>query len=496
MARKPYTRVGDLIIAVNPFQWIQDLYSDETRHCYNRLIFDQESNDPTVATDLLPPHVYETAALSYRGLTLNEQHQSILVSGESGAGKTETVKIVMRQLAGIQQSNTTAEPEDFDHSHHIIVQRVLDSHPLLEAFGNAKTVRNDNSSRFGKFIQLQFDVEDVRTAQLAGRAMPHCVMAGSTVETYLLEKSRVVGHDDLHERNYHIFYQLLAATNDQKDKIWKDGLVGKTCASYRYVGETSTTMIEGKTDQERFEKTVAALELMNVKDDKLLMLLKAVCVVMQLGNLVFAEDPNDSEKSIITSYDELQRLAELMGVPSLEDVRKALLFRTVVAGKGETYTVPLRVDDARDGCDAFSKEIYQQIFEWLVRQVNEMTCAEANYEHAAEVEGSYGLIGLLDIFGFESFEVNRFEQVCRGRANERAVLLFFSSSLFLPCFFVPISSASITQTKSCNKSTHLTFSGLYKRSMLRKVLRWQILPMRITPKCYVSWRDVSESYPS
>lgn len=352
----------------------------------------------------LAPHVYETSSLAYRGLAVDGQHQSILVSGESGAGKTETVKIVMSHLASVQSSETG---QDESESHHLVVQRVLDSHPLLEAFGNAKTVRNDNSSRFGKFIQMQFDVEDATTAAFGGKAVPSCLLAGSTCETYLLEKSRVVGHEEL-ERTYHIFYQLLAAPDEIKNEFW-EGLVGKTNASFRYVGETETLQIEGKTDGERFERTLKALELLDVTGAKLRTLMRAVCAVMQLGNIVFEEDPSDSDKSIISSNDELSTLSDIMGIPN-EDLKKALTFRTVTAGRGESYTVPLKVGSARDACDAFAKEIYHQVFDWLVREINTKTCAELNYDHAEDVQ-EYGLIGLLDIFGFESFEVNRFEQV-------------------------------------------------------------------------------------
>jgi myosin-5 len=338
--------------------------------------------------------------MAYRGLAVEGRHQSILVSGESGAGKTETVKIVMSHLASVH----SAASQETD-SHHLVVQRVLDSHPLLEAFGNAKTVRNDNSSRFGKFIQMQFDVEDATTAAFSARAVPNCLLAGSTCETYLLEKSRVVGHEP-NERTYHIFYQLLAAEN--KSDFW-EGLRGKTNESFRYVGSTDTLHIEGRTDAERWDRTIKALNLLDIKDEKLLTLMRAVCVVLQLGNIAFAEDPEDAEKSVISSKDELTALATLMDVPE-EVLEKALTYRTVVAGKGESYKVPLKVDRARDGCDAFAKEIYQQAFDWLVKQINMVTCAEENYEDASDV-GEYGLVGLLDIFGFESFETNRFEQV-------------------------------------------------------------------------------------
>ena len=432
---KPYTRVGDLIIAVNPFRWMPELYSEDNRNKYvHQLIYSGKSfggrcirsvsvslslthggtyplvlSNPTTdnttnVKEGLDPHVYETSCMAFRGLAVDGKHQSILVSGESGAGKTETVKIVMRHLSYVSGESKS----------NVVVQRVLDGQPLLEAFGNAKTVRNDNSSRFGKFLQLQFDVEDATQAAYSGRAIPNCVLAGGTCETYLLEKSRVVSHE-AEERTYHIFYQLLAASESLKQKYMPQ-LVGKQNEDFTYVGPTQTTMIEGMLDGDRFEKTLDALKLLDMNTDALKTLFNAVSCVMQLGNIVFDEDPSDSEKCVIANRDELVTLAEWFGC-SVETLDQALTFRTVIAGK-EQYKVPLQKTDARDGADAFSKEIYQQVFLWLVNEINRMTCAESNYDDAADVE-DYGLIGLLDIFGFESFQVNRFEQLCINYTNEK-----------------------------------------------------------------------------
>ena len=301
-----------------------------------------------------------------------------------------------------------------DTKSSVVVQRVLDGQPLLEAFGNAKTVRNDNSSRFGKFLQMQFDVEDATQAAYSGRAIPNCVLAGSTCETYLLEKSRVVGHEE-EERTYHIFYQLLAASDDLK-KEYAPLLLGKTNEDFRYVGHTNTNMIEGMLDGDRFVKTLDALKLLDMNQSLIKTLFTAIAIVMQLGNIVFVEDPSDSEKCVVANQPELVTLADWFGC-STDAMELALTFRTVVAGK-EQYKVPLKKEDARDGADAFSKEIYQQIFLWLVCEINKMTCAEKNYDDAADVE-EYGFIGLLDIFGFESFEVNRFEQLCINYTNEK-----------------------------------------------------------------------------
>ncbi len=397
---------------MNPFQWIESLYAPEVRDLYIEKLIRNSGDKNSDTKTTLEPHVYEVSSLAYKGLALDSQHQSILVSGESGAGKTETVKIVMSHLASVQSNDEMNTSGSSNNKDNIVVRRVLQSNPLLEAFGNAKTVRNDNSSRFGKYIQLQFDVEDATTAAYAGKHLPSCVLAGSTCETYLLEKSRIVSHEES-ERTYHIFYQLLAAPESVKSVIW-DGLLNTTNASFKFVGDTDTLKIENKTDGEKWQNTVDALSLIGIKGDIFKDLMRAICITMQLGNLTFAVDPSNDDGSVIGSKDELVKLSALMGVDQ-GIIEKALTFRTIYAPK-ESYSVPLRVGAAKDSCDAFAKEIYQQTFDWLVRSINDATCAEKNYDDAINVD-QYGHIGLLDIFGFES--VNRFEQFCINYANEK-----------------------------------------------------------------------------
>lgn len=409
MAGKPYTRTGDIVIAVNPYQWFTELYTQSVRSLYaDTLVWDRGQGDVRA---LLEPHVYEASSLAYRGLAIEGEDQSILVSGESGAGKTETVKILLSDLASVQRGCMNRPTQDSFQSP--IVQRVLDSNPLLEAFGNAKTVRNDNSSRFGKYIQLQFDCEDPMMAAYAGKSVPSCVLAGSKCEVYLLEKSRVVSHEE-DERTYHIFYQLLAAPQEIKAEIWS-GLADTDNESYNYVGYTETDTIEGKTDAERFQLTVDSLALVGVKDDKVKTLLRTICIVLQLGNLTFEADETDETKTNITSTDEFQALSELIGIPA-EGLTAALTIRTMRA-RNEEFKVPLNAVQARDSSDAFAKEIYAKTFLWLVRAINDATCAEHNYD--GDNKSDFGVIGLLDIFGFESFETNRFEQLCINYANEK-----------------------------------------------------------------------------
>jgi myosin-5 len=352
------------------------------------------------------PHVYETSCLAYRGLALSGQHQTILVSGESGAGKTETVKIVMSHLATLEQTRPWAPKSSKDST---VITRVLESSPVFEAFGNAKTLRNDNSSRFGKFTQLQFKKS---AKPEPNQKIPSCSLAGSVCVTYLLEKTRVVSHSP-GERTYHIFYQLLSASSDYKHDIWEE-LSDKRVDDFRYLTPCNVDVIDGVSDSDQWPRTLEALGVFQFDGEKLRTLLRALCVVLQLGNLTFDNDPaadHEEGGTVITSVDELTKLSKLMGIPE-EVLESCMTIRLIKTGYDEV-NVQLRPSAAKEACDALAKEIYAKIFDVLVRKINEYTRAEAHERH------EYGLISLLDIFGFERFKVNRFEQLCINYANEQ-----------------------------------------------------------------------------
>jgi myosin-5 len=401
---KPYTRTGDIIIAVNPFQWFKEIYTEKVRNRYARvLVWDNQEGDPR---NQVEPHVYETSALAYKGLAFDNRDQSILVSGESGAGKTETVKICMNHIASCQQGPRASSSEMSP-----VVQRVLESNPLLEAFGNAKTVRNDNSSRFGKYIQLQFDKGDKGQQQFRSRDKATCVLAGSKCEAYLLEKNRVINHEPA-ERTFHIFYQIIAGKD--KSKYWSK-LAGTTNESFRFVGKTNTDTIEGMKDGDHFANTVRVLEEIGVSGDRLMTLMQSIIMVMQLGNITYAPDPKDDDRSVISSQREFSDLCELMCIPE-PSMEVALTERTMKT-RNETYKVPLNPAKALEATESFAKEIYGRAFLWLVRCINDATAAELNYKSGTMTD--FGIIGLLDIFGFESFVRNRFEQLCINYCNEK-----------------------------------------------------------------------------
>lgn len=473
----PYTRVGDIVVAVNPFKWINGLYSSEKQALYAQHLvweikdidegdfgFTNEtknrkkpcksgedsadcaslsSNESTVHSlpkdDVdtkhqpmahgsfysrlgLEPHVYESASLAYRGLASDQQNQTILVSGESGAGKTETVKIVMSNLATIEQTRPFYHDNSKDEGKVKasitegmtgIVQQVLESNPLFEAFGCAKTVRNDNSSRFGRFTQLQFEVEDLYDAVMNSRqSVPECLLVGSYCETYLLEKSRVVSHAP-GERSYHIFYQLLSASDDEKGKIW-DELGNMTNKNFNYISASALTGVEGKLDSDIWGHTKKALKLFGFDGQSFRNLMRALCVVLQLGNISFAPTSDNDDGSEVSSHEELDKLSNLLGITS-NDIVKAMTLR-VNKIRGEEVVLKSSPTDAKNGCDALAKTIYSRIFDKLVQQINEHTSADVQTRNKMH---NIGTISLLDIFGFEKFNVNRFEQLCINYANER-----------------------------------------------------------------------------
>jgi myosin heavy subunit len=454
----PYTRVGDIVIALNPFTWMDHLYSEKMQMSYaDRLVWSQSSSssssnssNATIENSLPPsassflkagyqPHVYETSSLAYRALLLNKnegqhQNQTILVSGESGAGKTETVKIVMNHLAKVQSMKQQDNDDTASTGNtRTVVERVLESNPLFEAFGNAKTTRNDNSSRFGKFTSLIFQLSPASSVQSEGNNSSSAILVGSTTETYMLEKSRVVAHG-AKERTYHIFYQLLAASDELKAEIWPEGLVNTTFESFAYVGHADTHSTDDchRADREAFEHTLKVLKLFDIVDERLTELFRALCIVMQLGNLTFGPpDEHDHDSSIVTPREELDKLSHLMDVPS--KIIEAALTTRAMQARGESFAVSLTPVTAKEGCDALARELYARLFDYLVTAINKATRVGSHEgsddngtssltkspSSTATEPSNLATISILDLFGFECFDVNRFEQLCINYANEK-----------------------------------------------------------------------------
>uniref|UniRef100_A0A453F8E0 Myosin motor domain-containing protein n=1 Tax=Aegilops tauschii subsp. strangulata TaxID=200361 RepID=A0A453F8E0_AEGTS len=322
------------------------------------------------------------ADVSYRQMMNEGKSNSILVSGESGAGKTETTKLLMRYLAFLGGRSGTGG--------RTVEQQVLESNPVLEAFGNAKTVRNNNSSRFGKFVELQFD----KSGKISGAA----------IRTYLLERSRVC-QTSSPERNYHCFYFLCSAPSEDIKK-YKLG----DPSSFHYLNQSSCIRVDGINDAEEYLATRNAMDMVGITEEEQEAIFRVVAAVLHLGNISFAKG-TEADSSVIKdakSRFHLNTAGELL-MCDCEKLENALIKREINTPEG-VITTTVGPNSATVSRDGFAKQIYSRLFDWLVNRIN---------ASIGQDPSSDKLIGVLDIYGFESFKTNSFEQLCINFTNEK-----------------------------------------------------------------------------
>ncbi|KAL8112317.1 hypothetical protein AgCh_019861, partial [Apium graveolens] len=366
-----YTYTGSILIAINPFQKLNHLYDGYMMEQYKGAPFGE-----------LSPHVFAIADVAFRAMVNEGKSNSILVSGESGAGKTETTKMLMHYLAYLGGHKQTEG--------RTVEQQVLESNPVLEAFGNAKTVRNNNSSRFGKFVEIQFD--------------RHGKISGAAIRTYLLERSRVCQISDP-ERNYHCFYLLCAAPSEEVKK-YKLG----DPKSFHYLNQSKCYELVGVNDSEEYLATRRAMDVVGISEVEQEAIFRVVAAILHIGNIEFAKG-KEIDSSILkdeNSQFHLQTTVELLKCDhhALED---ALLKRVMVTPE-EVIKRSLDPEAATVGRDGLAKTLYSRLFDWLVDKINKSIGQDPN---------SKSLIGVLDIYGFESFKSNSFEQFCINYTNEK-----------------------------------------------------------------------------
>ncbi|XP_058517257.1 unconventional myosin-VI isoform X1 [Ochotona princeps] len=398
-----YTYVANILIAVNPYFDIPKIYSSEAIKSYQ---------GKSLGT--MPPHVFAIADKAFRDMKVLKMSQSIIVSGESGAGKTENTKFVLRYL-----TESYGTGQDID-------DRIVEANPLLEAFGNAKTVRNNNSSRFGKFVEIHFNEKSS--------------VVGGFVSHYLLEKSRICVQGK-EERNYHIFYRLCAgASEDIREKLHLSSpdsfrYLNRGCTRYFANKETDKQILQNRKSPEYlkagslkdpllddhgdFIRMCTAMKKIGLDDEEKLDLFRVVAGVLHLGNIDFEEAGSTSGGCNLKnkSTQSLEYCAELLGLDQ-DDLRVSLTTRVMLttAGgtKGTVIKVPLKVEQANSARDALAKTVYSHLFDHVVNRVNQCFPFEAS---------SY-FIGVLDIAGFEYFEHNSFEQFCINYCNEKLQQFF------------------------------------------------------------------------
>uniref|UniRef100_A0A4W6FGT8 Myosin VA n=1 Tax=Lates calcarifer TaxID=8187 RepID=A0A4W6FGT8_LATCA len=361
-----YTYCGIVLVAINPYETLP-IYGTDIINAYSG----QNMGD-------MDPHIFAVAEEAYKQMARDERNQSIIVSGESGAGKTVSAKYAMRYFATVSGSASEANVEE----------KVLASNPIMEAIGNAKTTRNDNSSRFGKYIEIGFD--------------NRYRIIGANMRTYLLEKSRVVFQAD-EERNYHIFYQLCASSHLPEFKTLKLS----NANDFLYTRQGRSPVIDGVDDTKELCTTRNAFTLLGINESYQMGLFQVLAAILHLGNVEIKD--RDSDSSLIPPNNRhLTAFCDLVGV-TYQDMAQWLCHRKLKTAT-ETYIKPLPRLQATNARDALSKHIYAKLFNWIVEHVNKALITNVK---------QHSFIGVLDIYGFETFEINSFEQFCINYANEK-----------------------------------------------------------------------------
>ncbi|NWT54084.1 MYO15 protein, partial [Erythrocercus mccallii] len=369
-----YTYIGQILISVNPFKDLR-IYSEDVATKYQQGTLSKNA-----------PHIFAIAEMAYTLSQSSEQEQCIVISGHSGSGKTEAAKAIVQYLTMLYQGSD---------SHRI--RQPCNVLPILESFGNARTILNDNSSRFGKLLNVH---------------LRHGIVVGTSISQYLLEKSRVVfqAHG---ERNYHVFYELLAGLPvEQKEEMYL-----QEAESYFYLNQGRACDVLGKEDSQDFLILLQALEGISLSDDQLSSTWAVLAAILQLGNICFTSYEKESlEHAAIASDTEIQIVANLLCV-SAELLQSAVTHRVTVTSYDRIFT-PLSVEGAIDARDSIAKALYYLLFEWLLLRINEWL---APWE-------SDSVVGIVDIHGFEDLGVNSLEQLCINFANEH-LQWFFSQTV-------------------------------------------------------------------
>ncbi|KAK9481064.1 P-loop containing nucleoside triphosphate hydrolase protein [Lipomyces japonicus] len=374
-----YTYSGIVLIATNPFQRVDALYAPDIIQMYSGKRRGE-----------LEPHLFAIAEDAYRCMLRDKKNQTIVVSGESGAGKTVSAKYIMRYFATVQDTDKPLGHQIKSDKLSQTEEQIMATNPIMEAFGNAKTTRNDNSSRFGKYIEILFnDTPDI---------------VGAKIRTYLLERSRLVFQPPT-ERNYHIFYQLCAgATEEEREAL---GLLA--VEEFNYLNQGGEPVIVNVNDREEFLSTKKALTTIGISDDTQSGIFEVLAGLLHLGNVVITAGRNDA--NLASNEPSLERACKLLGIDPVMFAKWTT--KKQITTRSEKIVSNLNFKQATVVRDSVSKYIYSALFDWLVSITN-------NSLASPEVERSATqFIGVLDIYGFEYFKKNSFEQFCINYANEK-----------------------------------------------------------------------------
>ncbi|XP_074404616.1 myosin-IIIb isoform X1 [Zonotrichia albicollis] len=383
-----YTYVGDILIALNPFQNLS-IYSPQFSKLYHGV--KRSSN---------PPHIFASADAAYQSMVTFSKDQCIIISGESGAGKTESAHLIVQHLTFLGKANNRA-----------LREKILQVNPLVEAFGNACTAINDNSSRFGKYLEMMFT--------------PTGAVMGAKISEYLLEKSRVI-KQAVGEKNFHIFYYIYAGLYHQK-KLSEYRLPDKKPPRYidNETGRVMHDIITKDSYGRQFEAIQHCFRIIGFTDEEVYSVYRILTGILNTGNIEFAaiSSQHQTDKSEVPNPEALDNAAALLSIGS-EELQEALTSHCVVT-RGETIIRTNTVDKAADVRDAMSKALYGRLFSWIVNRINTLLQPDKNICNAESGMN----VGILDIFGFENFARNSFEQLCINIANEQ-IQFYFNQHIF------------------------------------------------------------------
>uniref|UniRef100_A0A3B3ULS8 Myosin XVA n=1 Tax=Poecilia latipinna TaxID=48699 RepID=A0A3B3ULS8_9TELE len=364
-----YTYIGSILVSVNPYK-MYNIYGTDVVLLYKGRALGEH------------PHLFAIANAAYSKMMDAKENQVIII-GESGSGKTEATKLVLRYLAAIDHNSNP-------------VQQILEAAPLLESFGNAKTVRNNNSSRFGKYIEVYLEG----------------IISGAITSQYLLEKSRIV-FQAKDERNYHIFYEMLAGLPSQQ----KQAFYLQDAETYYYLNQGGDYLIRGKSDADDFRRLLSAMEILHFTPEDQSAIFRVLASILHLGNVYFQKHEADGQEvASVVSAQEIRVVAELLQI-SPEGLQKAITYKVTETMRDKIYS-PLSVENAVDA-DAVAKILYSLIFHWLTERINAQVYPR---QHSLS-------ISILDIYGFEDLAFNSFEQLCINYANEY-LQFFFNRIVF------------------------------------------------------------------
>ena len=403
-----FTSIGPTLLVINPYKEIPHIFNEETMKSFRK------KNEM--------PHIYSVAFLAYTQLIENSKNQAIVISGESGAGKTETTKHAMKFLT------TSAFGSKISNEETPIEEKILRCNPILEAFGNSKTIRNDNSSRFGKFVRLLINKNSKG-------------INGATITSYLLEKSRLTAPSK-GERNFHIFYHLLKGCDIKELAAFNliDAVTKKTYKPeyFEYLKKSQCYDVPKINDKELFYEVLASFNKTNFTNLEIKGIFRLLASILHLGNLFFdAENLTDTKPCTLKAGD-LGAISQMLSVPE-NALLKALVFKTREI-QGTIIESPQPLSECISMRDSLSKFLYEKLFNWLVKRLNLVIFPPEEISNLRKVRKSIKLIresltqtdcatssiGLLDIFGFENFETNSFEQLCINFTNEKLQQLYVS----------------------------------------------------------------------